>query len=137
MYPIYKDIRNRLGAPLWHDSYGVPRYDEFHPKLLGIYDKYAVLFLVQCQTCHQLFPCAFGMPGYHFVNDKFDIIDNVDDFLKYVTWGDAPYHEEEQQCSGTTMSTSIVKLLSVWSQESGKWESLEITQAMTDAIIEW
>jgi hypothetical protein len=45
MYPLYKDLRERLGEPLWHDAEGVPRYAPFEPSLLGIYDRWAVLFV--------------------------------------------------------------------------------------------
>ena len=55
MYPIYRDIRSRLGEPRWHDSHGVPRYDEFHPALLDVYAEYAALSLIRCQSCGREF----------------------------------------------------------------------------------
>lgn len=137
MYPVYRDIREKLGTPLWHDSHGVPRYAEFHPKFLGIYDDYAALFYVQCQACSQLFPCASGTPKYQFTKTP-HVIENIENFLdEYVGWGDAPWHDEDKQCSGTTMSTSIVKLLSVWERISGEWVQREITQSMTDLVTDW
>jgi hypothetical protein len=138
MYPVYRDIRDRLGAPLWCDNHGVPRYDEFHPKYLGIYDDYAALFLVQCQSCHQTFPCAIGSRRYRINNNQMHVLNDIYDFLEqYVSWGDAPWHDNNVQCAGTTMSSSVVKLLSVWEKVRGDWEQIEITQKMTDLVTEW
>jgi hypothetical protein len=136
MYPLYKDIREKLGAPLWHDSHGVPRYAEFHPSLLGVYDEYAVLFLVQCQSCHQVFPCAVGHSKHVFTSEM-KVLKDVHEFIQdYVGWGDAPHHEDIPQCAGTTMSTSVVKLLSVW-EKNRHWEQVEITQSMTDLVTDY
>lgn len=138
MYPVYRDLRLRLGVPLWHDQHGVPRYDKFHPDLLGIYDEWAAAFLVQCQSCQETFPCATGQPNLIFVNGQPEFISDVETFLEqYVHWGDAPWHDGESQCAGTTMSTSIVKLLSVWHRTSGDWVELEITQDMTNLVTDW
>jgi hypothetical protein len=46
--PKYEDIlalaeRAGAGEPLWADENGVPRFAKFHPDLLGVYDRYAVL----------------------------------------------------------------------------------------------
>jgi hypothetical protein len=35
------------------------------------------------------------------------------------------------------MSSSVVKLLSVWERNRGDWEKLEITQEMTDLVVEF
>ena len=138
MYPVYKDIREKLGIPIWHDSNGVPRYAEFHPRLLGVYDEYAALFLVECQSCRQVFPCAVGVAKCTLRDREIKRLDNVYDFIqKHVFWGDAPYHDYPQQCAGTTMSTSIVKLISVWERHSGEWEKIEITQDMTDLVTDY
>jgi hypothetical protein len=138
MYPIYRDLRDKLGKPEWHDQHGVPRYAEFHPKHLGIYDTYAALFLVQCQACHRTFPCAVGSPHYLLQNNEVVMLNDIFAFLeREVSWGDAPWHDDDSQCAGTTMSTSVVKLLSVWERKQGDWNQLEITQAMTDLVTEW
>lgn len=31
MYPLYRDLRERLGTPKWIDREGVPRYSDFTP----------------------------------------------------------------------------------------------------------
>lgn len=131
MYPIYRDLRERLGEPLWHDRNGVPRYAEFHPSLLGIYDKYAALFLVECQACGKVFPCAAGTRAY-LINTHGAVttsfIPTAQDSLRFlIEWGDAPWHDEDDQCSGTTMTTSIVDVLSVWERPSFEdWRIVEV-----------
>lgn len=135
MYPIYRDIRSKLGAPIWHDENGVPRYDEFNPKLLGIYDDYAAYFLVECQSCRKHFPCAIGKSKYVFESNEMKTIENMNQFIdEYIMWGDAPWHDDDQQCAGTTMGSSVVKLLSVWERKDVDWEELEVTQSMTDLV---
>ena len=98
MYPIYRDLRDKLGEPIWHDEHGVPRYAEFHPSLLGIYDDWAVLFVVRCQSCGMCFDCASGLatmselsrypgkPRFTFEerNDSMKVLPLI------VGWGDAP-----------------------------------------------
>lgn len=135
MYPSYSDIRSRLGEPLWNDANGVPRYDEFEPRMLGVYDKFATLFLVQCQSCGQTFPCGMGGRDWYWNGSTMKECASINDFLRdFVSWGDAPRHGG---CAGETMSSSVVKLLSVWERNRGDWEKLEITQEMTDLVVEF
>ena len=58
MYPVYADLREKLGAPSWHDKHGVPRHCEFHPTMLDVYDDWAVMMEVECQACGKTFACA-------------------------------------------------------------------------------
>lgn len=144
MYPIYRDLRERLGAPLWHDTYGVPRYAVFNPSLLGIYNDWTVLFLVQCQSCAMRFPCAAGVSTLKYVisaleknrdNPDFTISDREDMskvLERMVGWGDAPWHTSEGvqdsfdgQCAGTTMKTDIVAILEVWHKEDFEWKKVD------------
>ena len=96
MYPLYRDIRERLDEPDWHDQNGVPRYGKFHPKMLGIYDDWAVLFQVRCQSCGRLFPCAVGISTIHYMMKNpgklaFEDREDVEKILDLIVyWGDAP-----------------------------------------------
>lgn len=113
MYPLYKDIRTKLGEPVWIDQHGVPRYEPFHPELLGIYDKWALEIEVKCQSCHQLFLCAAGSDEYEFnpATKSMNHFKTVDDAINRLSgWGDAPWHTHkgdqdkfDGQCAGTTM----------------------------------
>lgn len=133
MYRLYNDIRNRLGEPLWHDEQGVPRYDTFHPSLCGIYDRFVALMEIECQACE----------GKFLVSGSWDHSDAIREsdlaaLLKrkpregwcehpiFPTathsgsfgFGDAPWHGIEQ-CSGTTMSTSVLRIVEFWSRDGG------------------
>lgn len=147
MYPLYRDLREKLGEPLWHDQLGVPRYAVFHPELLGIYDDWAVLFEVECEACRHRFPCAIGFCSldYHLnptlgldFHNRFDP-DKV--LPQIVGWGDAPWHDMygesafDSQCAGTTMSSSVVYILEVWRKDR-EWEQIEISQALRDKLEE-
>lgn len=148
MYPLYKDLRTKLGTPLWHDATGVPRYDAFHPDLLGIYDKWAALFLVECQSCGKLFKCARGLSlmsgGMSGMTKIFEDIKTAEGALKHlIMWGDAPWHNFEGdetafdgQCAGTTMSTSVVDILEVWHCLRSEWLNLTIEPQMLTEFCE-
>jgi hypothetical protein len=142
MYPIYRDIRDRLGEPLWHDQHGVPRYDEFHPSYLGIYDDWAVLFVVECQACGQRFHCAHGLSSInlciksHMGDAAFAFEDKDDPSVvlpHIVGWGDAPWHGT-QQCAGTTMSSDVVGILQVWKKESHGWTQVDISLELANRL---
>lgn len=134
MYPLYKDLRDRLGEPLWHDANGVPRYAPFHPNLLGIYDNWAVLFCVRCQACRRDFSCAVGRDSIRLVTEKrieFQEQNNPFQVLtQIVGWGDAPWHDDERQCAGTTMSSTVVGILEVWHREKCDWNRIEIEKSL-------
>lgn len=139
MYPTYSDIRDKLGTPTFHDSNGVPRYEDFHPDMLGIYDHWAVLYHIQCQSCEQNFPCAVGMYwGDVYCKSKPEVrqamltMDRSDPMqaLKLMPrWGDAPWHELDDglMCSGVTMCTSVHEVLEVWHRADGDWQRIEIS----------
>jgi hypothetical protein len=131
MYPLYKDIRGRCGAPDWHDEHGVPRYGEFDPDNLGISDAWALEMRVTCQSCGMTFKCCTGAPRYAIVGappnasvvvfDEKTILDNL------LGWGDAPWHTEDGdqasfggQCAGTTM-TADCEPVRLWYEDNFKW----------------
>lgn len=148
MYPLYTDLRERLGEPLWHDSHGVPRYAPFHPTMLGVYDDWAALFEVTCCGCGQRFECGAGMHALGVtlrrsnrgqeslegltsdedrrrwlerVHAELDCPKGATDHL--VDWGDAPWHTlpEGGQCPGTTMGVDLGPVLQLWHKVRGEW----------------
>lgn len=138
MYALYKDIRTRIGTPHWIDDRGVPRYEPFHPSLLGIYDRWAVIFEVECQACIKRFRCASGVPDVVIIgvhpNTQVLQIKSLDHALEHlVSWGDAPWHDAdgdetgfESQCSGTTMTTVIPNLVEAWHLRGTTWEWVKV-----------
>ncbi len=142
MYPLYRDLREKLGEPLWHDQHGVPRYAEFHPSLLGIYDEWAALFVVECQSCGRTFPCAKGiskMSDHRRIVELFEALKTADGALyNLIVWGDAPWHDFEgnqasfdSQCAGTTMTTSVVDILQLWHRDR-EWSPVAVEPWMIE-----
>jgi hypothetical protein len=75
MLPDYRDIKQRIAAlPTFYDEHGVPRYNSFHPDMLGAYASYAALIEVACQECAKTFIVAMSYsdldratcPGLHW-----------------------------------------------------------------------
>lgn len=141
MYPRYEDIREKLGEPLWHDYEGVPRYKEYHPRLLGVYDSISCLFVVECQACAQKFDCARGIcPAFEVMRgflptEDFNTIFEEKKALEYLlSWGDAPFHGG---CMGETMSTSIVAVKQFWKREGiGDWEKVDLSNDLVQEVLE-
>lgn len=139
VYPLYSDIRERLGEPLWHDEHGVPRYAPFHPSLLGVYDDRAALFEVMCQSCGRIFPCAAGTTRlWPIMAGKGTEEETLDATLRRIIgWGDAPWHTHEGggQCAGTTMATTIAGIVSVWEKIDHEWQQVEMTNSQVREIL--
>ncbi len=129
MYPLYEDIRTRLGAPKWIDRNGAPRYDDFTPKAAaGIYCDWVALMTVECQVCGKTFQCANAADFANSVIEqrygRGPKENTAPEMVGWVAgWGDAPWHDDdgdecgfESQCAGTTMSTDFTTLR-VWSRD--------------------
>ncbi len=125
MYQPYRDIRSRLGKPLWHDWHGVPRYEPYRPGMQNIYAKYEALMEIRCQTCgtaflvgscansFDVFPCEHGSS---IVKAKMPTLQDSG----FVWYGDAPWHDDERDgggCSGTTMTTDWVRIVEFWEDQ--------------------
>lgn len=155
MFPLYEDIRKRLGAPLWIDKHGVPRYDEYEPGQQGIYDNWDALFLVRCQACGKLFRCANSVSIMdvvrHNLGDKAKMELDIEKYyapnggLEWILgWGDAPWHDADgdpcgfdSQCSGTTMSTGITRIVGIYRRATlGNWEKLDFTAELVAPFLE-
>lgn len=133
MYPYYKDIRRRLGDPLWFDNRGVPRYDAFEPSLCGVYCSHIAYLEIACQRCKKKFFVSVertsesklkwseGYRGRPFLPNEGG--------LGAFYYGDAPGHpsmdkeEEGNQCVGTTMTCEEIRVVEFWSKTAeSKWE---------------
>jgi hypothetical protein len=138
MYQPYIDILKRLGAPLWWDENGVPRYEDFAPRdCANIYAEFAALLEIRCQGCDRLFPVAstWGISDAIIANRLDDVVWDAEG--KNPTpkhglpkegsagafgYGDAPWHDYDGgfngQCAGTTMTTATVRVLQFWDKRS-------------------
>lgn len=62
MLPSYEDIIEKAGPADWWDQNGAPRYGEFHPRKVTIYNKIVGLFRIECQDCNKPFDVAHVYP---------------------------------------------------------------------------
>lgn len=139
MYPLYKDLKTRLGKPLWYDMHGVPRYDEFTPKdAAEIYGEAVALQNVRCQACGKVFRCARASGLSHIARMATGDLSAAmamfrEDPLHFLAgWGDAPWHDADgdecgfdSQCAGTTMSTDS-RVIELWVKDKSKFEWLQV-----------
>jgi len=140
MYPLYKDIREKLGTPNWIDQHGVPRYYEFNPKdTAEIYNDWVLLLEVECQSCGKKFKCATSLAWYQVWLKSPKLKDpTIEVIMNHLFgWGDAPWHDAdgneagfESQCAGTTMSTNCIPI-GLWHKVRSEWREMEIPETYT------
>lgn len=121
MLPDYSDIRELTDRePVWYTTGGVPRYREFHPSMLGVYDKYAVLKLVGCQACGDTFLIGVGVPRHTFPLGT-PVEWTLEKLLEADACGDPPRHG----CVGDTMSVDEYNNLEGWVREGSDWKRVK------------
>ena len=125
MLPRYDDIRALTAAePMWFTEDGVPRFAPFAPTMLGVYDNFALLAAVRCQSCSQVTPVGAGITRFvfHVIADHQINVDEytVERFVNEWTMGDPPHHN----CpgAGETMTADTVGLIEVWQRPHFEWE---------------
>jgi hypothetical protein len=65
MHCDYKDIRSKLGNPIWFDEHAVPRYCDFNPEAVAnIYAREVALVEIACQGCDKRFKVAFSWASF-------------------------------------------------------------------------
>ena len=113
----YRDITRRLGNPLWYDPQGVPRYDPFEPRLLGVYIQFAALLSVECQYCRRRFQCAVEAVPREWCPVCMDFhpapILPTTVQTGFCSWGDPPPHD----CAGDTMGADVLGVLQFWRRD--------------------
>jgi len=122
MLPAYDDIRSRIPEPpVWYDQHGVPRYDSFRPEMLGVYDHFAVLGEIACQSCGRRFLVAESWPLFDMSKEtipEYVLADLVEGF----TYGDPPRHDiDVGRCAGETMSSDVVRIVETWERVGLGW----------------
>jgi hypothetical protein len=146
MYQPYFDIREKLGEPLWHDANGVPRYVPFAPsESANIYAQFVALMEIRCQGCGKLMLVEANWDVMNATMDLGNPHDNISEELIVwddkgqnpipkaglpkvgeagaFTYGDAPWHGDNQ-CSGTTMTTSVNRIVEFWKRVTFDWERM-------------
>lgn len=130
----YADIRDRIPEkPKWFDENGVPRYCDFAPdQCADIYADEAVLALITCQGCQEVFRVAFTISSHdkivagmrmggkeeHFAEAmKMTLAQKIRD--KTLHYGDPP----NTRCcaAGPTMNSEPRLVLEYWHRERLDW----------------
>lgn len=140
MLPDYADIHAAAGhvRPDWYDENGVPRFAVFAPDMLGVYDSYALLVTVACQSCAARFPVGLGWPSWGtalnpdtrtFEVRRYALVELAQGF-KY---GDPPRHA----CGGDSMTSVAVRIEEAWERGPGKpWVRRPDVEEI-DVLPEW
>ena len=124
MYPLYRDLRDRLGPPLWHDWQGVPRYTPFQPDDQDLYADHAALVLVGCAACGARFPvgaCTPGLAWDPYTGSLAAVVLPTPAQPGWIAWGDAPWHDGGGQCAGTTMGADLLAIVEYWRRDGVRW----------------
>jgi hypothetical protein len=116
MYPDYDDIRKRIKMrPLWHDQYGVPRYEPFKPTMVSVYAVESALVEIQCQGCGAR--AAMGIEHSRFARDEHYQRPTADSPGSF-TPGDFVRRSciEPTECSGVTMTADVIAVVEFWAR---------------------
>jgi hypothetical protein len=110
----YSDIMSRISAqPLWWDSNGVPRYDEFSYHMR--FDTYAdevVLLRIACQACAKEFDAEVSW-------SRLSKRPSMSSETKNIWYGDPP---NVGCCSvGPTMSSISLHVIQFWKRSTEGW----------------
>lgn len=119
MKPLYSDILERLGDPLWWDQRGVPRYEPFHPSMVGIDADVVVLATIQCQFCGHPFRVAIEIDHWDHPrivatawNDGERVVEALQ--RESVGYGDPPRLLTPCCEAGVTATSEIHGIHEVW-----------------------
>lgn len=112
MHPEYEDVTSRIKeSPTFYMMDGYPRYGDFHPKMLGIYDQYALLVEIACQDCFKKFNVAMGWSDYTYIFRRAQPR-SLKEIAENFHYGDPPRHG----CVGDTMNCIDLQVLEAWEQ---------------------
>lgn len=108
-------------VPRWFTIDGVPRYDMFSPKMLGVYDQLAGLFVVRCQSCGMTMMVGDGTQRLSLLRVALGQTNQltIEEFTSGWTCGDPPRHD----CpgAGETMNATEIAVMQAWELVNMDW----------------
>ena len=110
----YKDIRDKLGYPVWWDECGAPRYCKVGPSLVNdIYADEVVFLEVRCQRCGHVFVVARSLNFLEKHQQGKGFVDRLE-ADEEIPYGDPP----NIGCcyAGPTMQSISVRVISCWTK---------------------
>jgi len=129
----YKDIRSKISEePLWYDENGVPRYEQFTPRLSpDIYADEVILLEIACQSCRTRF---FVEMSWCFLvavirtnkGNSFSscldawLLDRANTFCP-LHYGDPPRHD----CVGDTMNCDDLQIVEFHKKVNFEFERIK------------
>ena len=127
MLPSYDDIRSRISEePKWWDEHGVPRYEPFHPDMLGIYDSEAALIEIQCQRCGKTFLVGIGWEKTRIFLTEGRYARPTAGNIGSYHYGDPPRHGWTEGCvAGDTMNCVSIRVVEFWSHHDDRYVDKE------------
>lgn len=125
----YADIKALTDKePLWYDQNGVPRYCEFHPKL--IFADEVILVHIACQACGKRFKVEMHWWQASGKQSISEAIDNGE--LGYLHYGDPPRHKDRNCAAGDTMNCDSIRIIEFWRRDKDlEWKRI------SEYEIEW
>lgn len=132
MKAYYGDIRSRIKDDvLWHDEYGVPRYEPFTPDACAnIYAREAVLLGIECQGCGAEFMVAMTSDTMDAVRGERTLASRIEDHS--IHYGDPP----NTGCcgAGPTMNSIPRAVLQFWKSTIGpaRWQRVGTLERRID-----
>lgn len=135
MLPDFDDIIALTERrPDWYDAAGTPRYRDFTPDMLGVYDRFAVYAVIACQACRQMFRVGVGYTheNLHAVllGDEEHMLNTLESIAGGFHYGDPPRHGG---CSGETMNCDDLRIIEAWEKSRGRWARVRKLEGLIDA----
>lgn len=129
MLPSYDDIlvlAEEAGVrPQWWDGNGVPRFAEFTPDMLGVYDELALLVEIRCQACPSTFLVGEGWSSWSWVQ-RLSLMSEEEretwrkptlaDVADGYHYGDPPRHGT--CAAGDTMNCIDLRIVQAWDRQA-------------------
>ena len=89
--------------------------------MLGVYDEFALLAEIACQSCDQRFLIGEGWRRFEVSPSEIHT-QSLIEVVGAWTFGDPPRHDDGQRrCAGETMSSVELSIVEAWGRDDLDW----------------